>query len=75
MNDYQGLDGFKRLVHNLMLEEYMDEQSMPKDIFPMVWSYMKGLDRDTYLSAVVTFCDFANTQYPNDRNALSKNLA
>lgn len=64
MNGYQGLEGFNLFVHNMMLDDYVDEQGMPKNIFPMVWSYMKGLNRDTYLCAVSIFCDFCEYAIP-----------
>ncbi len=74
MKDFQGQDGFKLFVHNLMLEEYMDEQGAPKDIFPMVWNYMRGLNRDTYLSAVATFCDFCEYAIPRRSQRIVEKL-
>ena len=74
MTDYQGQDGFKHFVQRMMLEDYTDEQCVPKDIFPLVWSYMNDLDRDTYLSAVTTFCDFCEYAIPRRSQRIIERL-
>ncbi len=58
MVDYNGVEGFDKFINNMMLQDYVDEQGLPRDIFMMVWNFMKGLDRNTYLKAVDIFCNF-----------------
>ena len=58
MVDYQGEEGFRKLVKSQMLEAYVGEDGLPTEIFPSVWLNQKGLERDTYLAAVEHWCDF-----------------
>lgn len=64
MTAYKGYDGFKRLVDNLFLTDFVDEEYQPKHIFAGVWSYMKGLDQQTYFKAVDEYIDFCNAFIP-----------
>ncbi|MCD8297655.1 MAG: WG repeat-containing protein [Prevotella sp.] len=58
MVDYQGEAGFHKFIRNMMLEDYVDEAGMPKEIFMFVWSMKKDLNRDDYFKAVDIFCSF-----------------
>lgn len=40
MVDYEGEEGFKKLITNLMLEDYVNSESKPKDLFMFIWSSM-----------------------------------
>lgn len=60
MEQYQEVDGFKRLVSALMLDDLVDADGKPKNVFPGVWSYMKGLDQYTYFEAVEQYLDFCD---------------
>lgn len=60
MGQYQGADGFKRLVNALMLDDFVDADGKPLTVFPGVWSYMKGLDQQTYFKAVEQYLDFCD---------------
>ena len=64
MTEYKGYDGFKRFVDNMMLTDYVDKNYRPKHIFTGVWSYMKGLDQQTYFKAVDEYIDFCNGFIP-----------
>lgn len=64
MKEYQGAEGWKHFVDNMMLQDYVDADGKPKDIFDYVWSYMKGLDRDSYFQAVDKFCTFCEEAIP-----------
>lgn len=64
MKEYQGAEGWKHFVDNMMLQDYVDADGKPKDIFDYVWSYMKDLDRDSYFQAVDKFCTFCEEAIP-----------
>ena len=64
MTGYQGEEGFRLFVHNMVLDDYMDANGMPADIFANVWGTMKNLDRETYFNAVDRFCSFCETAIP-----------
>lgn len=64
MKEYQGAEGWKHFVDNMMLQDYVDADVKPKDIFDYVWSYMKDLDRDSYFQAVDKFCTFCEEVIP-----------
>ena len=64
MTEYKGYDGFKRFVDNMMLTDFVDKNYRPKHIFIGVWSYMKGLDQQTYFKAVDEYIDFCNGFIP-----------
>ena len=65
MAEYQGVDGFKKFVQNLILDDYVDLNGLPKDIFMFVWGMKKGLDTETYFNAVDQFCTFCETAIPH----------
>ena len=64
MTEYKGYDGFKRFVDNMMLTDFVDKNYRPKHILIGVWSYMKGLDQQTYFKAVDEYIDFCNGFIP-----------
>ncbi|MCD8287788.1 MAG: WG repeat-containing protein [Porphyromonadaceae bacterium] len=64
MAGYQGEEGFHKFIRNMMLEDYVDEYGMPKDLFMSVWNTMKGLSRDDYFKAVDVFCSFCEEAIP-----------
>lgn len=64
MVDYQGEEGFKKFIQNMMLEDYVDENGLPKDVFMGVWSMMKELDGETYFKAVDEYCSFMESFVP-----------
>ncbi len=64
MTGYQGAEGWTRFVSNMMLQDYVDEDGKPKEIFDYVWSYMKGLNRGGYFMSVDKFCTFCEVAIP-----------
>ena len=62
--DYQGAEGFIKLIHAMMLEPFMDEIGQPKTLFKGVWCSMKDLDNETYLEAVEEYLSFCNDFIP-----------
>jgi len=56
MDAYKGIDGFKKFVRDMMLENYVDPDLMPSQVFDFVWGTKKGLSRDEYLNAVDNNC-------------------
>ena len=64
MVDYQGDEGFIKFIHAMMLEPFMNDMGQPNTIFKGVWSYMKDLDRATYMEAVEEYIAFCNDFIP-----------
>lgn len=64
MVDYQSDEGFIKFIHAMMLEPFMDSMGQPKSVFKGVWSYMKDLDRATYMYAVEEYIAFCNDFIP-----------
>ncbi len=64
MVDYQGDEGFIKFIHAMMLELFIDNMGRPKSVFKGVWSYMKDLDRATYMEAVEEYIAFCNEFIP-----------
>lgn len=62
--DYQGAEGFVKLLQAMMLEPFMDEAGQPKRVFKGVWSSMKDLDNETYMEAVEEYISFCNVFIP-----------
>ena len=48
----------------MMLEPFIDDMGKPKTIFKGIWSYMKDLDRATYMEAVEEYISFCNKFIP-----------
>lgn len=74
LSDYQGEEGFKKFVMNLMLDEYVDQNGKPKDIFMFVWSMMKNLDKETYMQAVDKYCSFLEEAIPQRADRIIERL-
>ena len=64
MKDYQGSDGFRKFVLDMMLNDYIDYYGKPIDLFMHVWSMMKGLKPEIYFKAVDEYCDFMEQFVP-----------
>lgn len=58
MVDYQGEESFLKFIDNMMLNDYVDDNGHPKEVFAGVWSMMKDLDATTYFNAVDEYCSF-----------------
>jgi hypothetical protein len=64
MTQYQGAEGWTRFTSNMMLQDYLDADGKPKEIFDFVWGHKKFLDRETYFRAVDKFCTFYEKAIP-----------
>ena len=64
MVDYQGDEDFIKFIHAMMLEPFIDNMGRPKSVFKGVRSYMKDLDRATYMEAVEEYIAFCNEFIP-----------
>ncbi len=64
MTQYQGAEGWTRFTSNMMLQDYLDADGKPKEIFDFVWGHKKFLDRETYFNAVDKFCTFYEKAIP-----------
>ena len=47
-----------------LLEDVLDENGLPVQLFACVGSIDKGLDRETYLKAVDEYLDFCEKEIP-----------
>lgn len=57
-------EGFDRLMKELLLENYLDENGYPLHLFAGIGSMDKELDRETYLKAVDEYLDFCEKEIP-----------
>ena len=51
-------DNFNHIVHELMLDDFLDEEGKPKQVFQGLFSWEPGISRDTYIKAANEFLDF-----------------
>lgn len=58
MGHLQGDEGFKNFAKGLFLDDYLDENGIPTDVLPHVWSMMNGLTKEEYFNAVEAYCSF-----------------
>lgn len=64
MAEYQGLDGWKKFVEMMLLEDYTNDNKEPKPIFKQVWLSMKGLTKKEYFEAFEQYCSFCEKYIP-----------
>ena len=64
MKDYQGEEGYHKFIRNMMLEDYVDGNGFPMEIFDDVRCWQKDLGRDDYFRAVDKFCTFCEVAIP-----------
>ena len=53
-------DNFNHIVHELMLEDFLDEEGKPKQVFQGLFSWEPGISRDTFIKAANEFLDFCD---------------
>ena len=51
-------DNFNHIVHALMLEDFLDPEGKPKQVFQGLFSWEPGISRDTFIKAANEFLDF-----------------
>lgn len=51
-------DNFNHIVHELMLDDFLDEEGKPKQVFQGLFSWEPGISRDTFIKAANEFLDF-----------------
>ena len=51
-------ENFNHIVHELMLEDFLDEGGKPKQVFQGLFSWEPGISRDTFIKAANEFLDF-----------------
>ncbi len=51
-------ENFNHIVHELMLEDFLDEEGKPKQVFQGLFSWEPGISRDTFIKAANEFLDF-----------------
>lgn len=51
-------ENFNKITHELMLDDFLDEEGKPKQVFQGLFSFDKGIDRDIYIQAATEFLDF-----------------
>ena len=54
--------------------DYVDYYGKPMEIFDFVWSFMKGLDRESYFKAVDKYCSFCETFIPKRSERIIEKL-
>lgn len=51
-------ENFNHIVHELILEDFLDEEGKPKQVFRGLFSWEPGISRDTFIKAANEFLDF-----------------
>lgn len=51
-------DNYKTIIRELMLDDFVDENCVPKKIFQGLFSWEPGIDKETYYKAANEFIDF-----------------
>lgn len=64
MKGYQVETGWKQFTEKMLLEDYVDENSVPKAIEDHVWHFMKGLDSTRYFKAIEAYCEYCDEVIP-----------
>lgn len=74
MEAYQGTEGFAQFCRDMMLEDFIDENGRPKQVFKFVWSMMPDLDEYAYFDAVDIFCSFVEEFVPQRAERIVEKL-
>lgn len=62
--NYQGSEGFEKLVNALLLTDFVDDNLKPKEVFIRMGFYGKNVTQDLYLEAVKRYLDFHEKYIP-----------
>ena len=71
---YCTTDGFKQLMHGLMLEDYLDYEGKPIVQSKGLYFWRKANTREEYLAEVERFIDFSNTIISRRANRIIEKL-
>lgn len=74
MVNYQGTEGFQKMMDDLLLEDFIDEEGKPKQVLPYVWSMMKGLSKEEYFKAVDAYCSFMEGFIPKRSRMIAEKV-
>lgn len=61
---YNSIEGFQRMVKDLMLESFIDENGSPKKLFTNITCSDKDLQLETYIEAIETYLDICEKEIP-----------
>ena len=64
MDKYTGEEGVKSFIKDMMLEDFTDENGLPKEVFDPVWLNQKDFNRDLFIKAVEKYCSFCESFVP-----------
>ena len=74
MQEYQGIEGWHKFINKMMLNDYVDENSVPKILFKHVWSSMKDLSKEEYFEAFDLYCSFCEKFISKRSNLIVEKL-
>jgi hypothetical protein len=74
MTEYEGLDGWRKFITMMMLEDYTNDAMEPKPIFNQVWCSMKGITREDYFEAFDKYCSFCEESIPKRSEQIIEKL-
>lgn len=64
LQPFQGEDGFKKMVQSLLLDDFVDENYKPAEVFIRMGFYGKDVSKETYFEAVRRYLDFHKKHIP-----------
>lgn len=74
MTEYEGLNGWRKFIKMMMLEDYTNGAMEPKPIFNQVWCSMKGITREDYFEAFDKYCSFCEEAIPKRSEQIIEKL-
>lgn len=67
-------EGFARFISENMLEDMVNHEGKPMEIFDYMWSYKKDITADEYFKAIDKFCDFCEEFIPKRTERIIEKL-
>lgn len=61
---YNSIEGFQKMIRDLMLEAFVDDNGKPKKIFENITFSDKDLQLETYIEAIETYLNFCEKEIP-----------
>lgn len=74
MAGYEGEAGFRKFIDRMMLNDYVDYDYRPRELFSYVWFLKRGLGAQEYVSAVNRYCRVCEEFIPRRSDLIIERL-